>query len=68
MLASEQQAERAAMGEKGDEAVLTTRGMDEKVRVLRTKARGLEGAPWRFSTDLPRACIFTVQAGVGYLL
>ncbi|KAK4638016.1 uncharacterized protein CLAFUR5_01072 [Fulvia fulva] len=54
--------------EKSDEATLTTRGMDESVRVVRTARRSLQNTPWRFSTDLPRACIFTVQAGVGYLL
>lgn len=55
-------------GEKTEEATLTARGVDERVRVLRTSRRGIETQPWRFSTDLPRACVFTVQAGVGYLL
>ena len=55
--------------EKSDEATLTVRGMDERVKVIRTPTQaGLQITPWRFSTDLPRACIFTVQAGVGYLL
>ncbi|GAB7348059.1 hypothetical protein MBLNU459_g6093t1 [Dothideomycetes sp. NU459] len=53
---------------KSDEAVLTVRGMDEKVRVVRSVSRSKESVPWRLSVDLPRACIFTVQAGVGYLL
>jgi hypothetical protein len=57
-----------ADAEKTEEAVLTTRGTEERVRVLRTSRRGIEMQPWRFSTDLPRACVFTVQAGVGYLL
>ena len=53
--------------EKSEEAMLTARGVDERVRVVRTSRRaGMQ--PWRFSTDLPRACVFTVQAGVGYLL
>lgn len=51
-----------------DEATLTLRGVDERVRVLRTSTRGLETQPWRFSVDLPRAAVFTVQAGVAYLL
>ena len=54
--------------EISDEATLTTRGVDERVRVVRASRRGAETQPWRFSTDLPRACLFTVQAGVGYLL
>nr|POE59010.1 hypothetical protein CFP56_24280 [Quercus suber] len=70
MVAGETQAdrERQALGEKGDEAVLTKRGLDESVKVVRTPRGKLQASPWRFSTDLPRACIFTVQAGVGYLL
>lgn len=54
--------------EKPEEATLTTRGVNERVRVLRASRRGLETQPWRFSTDLPRACLFTVLAGVRYLL
>jgi hypothetical protein len=54
--------------EKTEEATLTARGVDEQVRVLRTSRKGLEAQPWRFSTDLPRACVFTVFAGVSYLL
>lgn len=55
-------------GEKSEEAVLTSRGIDERVKVVRKPKREFITTPWRFSTDLPRACIFTVQAGVGYLL
>lgn len=51
-----------------EEATLTFRGVDERVRVLRTSRRGIETQPWRFSVDLPRAVVFTVQAGVAYLL
>ena len=51
-----------------EESTLTTRGVDERVRVVRSASRGLEAQPWRISTDLPRACLFTMQAGVGYLL
>jgi hypothetical protein len=48
---------------------LTVRGLDERVKVIRTPTHtGMQITPWRLSTDLPRACIFTVQAGVGYLL
>ncbi|GIZ38896.1 hypothetical protein CKM354_000229500 [Cercospora kikuchii] len=53
--------------EKSDYATLTMRGLDENVRILQAPQK-VQGTPWRFSTDLPRACIFTVQAGVGYLL
>ena len=63
--------ERQALpaSEKNDEATLTIRGLDEKVKVIRTPTHaGVHITPWRLSTDLPRACIFTVQAGVGYLL
>ncbi|KAA8900511.1 low affinity copper transporter [Sphaerosporella brunnea] len=31
-------------------------------------AEGWGGRPWRFSTDLPRAALTTVIAGVGYLI
>ncbi|KXT12983.1 hypothetical protein AC579_3172 [Pseudocercospora musae] len=64
--ASERQVDPSM--EKSDEAVLTTRGMDESVRVLHTGRRGVQSKPWRFSTDLPRACIYVVQAGVAYLM
>lgn len=72
MVAGESTAEREdkidPYAEKSEEATLTTRGMDESVRVVRTRRTNVQGTPWRLSTDLPRACIFTVQAGVGYLL
>lgn len=54
--------------DKSDDAVLTVRGVDEKVRVVRRHTRQKEAIAWRLSVDLPRACVFTVQAGVGYLL
>jgi len=58
-----------AGSEKSDEATLTVRGMDERVRVVRTPGRaGLDIVPWRFSTDLPRSCVFVVFAGINYLL
>lgn len=60
--------ERKGEVEKSEEATLTTRGVDESVRVVRTGRLQVQGVPWRFSTDLPRACVFTVQAAVGYFL
>lgn len=57
-----------ASAQRSDEATLTTRGMDEKVRVVRTPRSSVQATPWRISTDLPRAGVFTLQAGVGYLL
>jgi hypothetical protein len=66
---SDRERQGLPASEKNDEATLTVRGLDEKVKVIRTPTHaGLQITPWRFSTDLPRACIFTVQAGVGYLL
>lgn len=55
-------------GQGNEEATLTLRGVNKRVRVLRTSRRGVETQPWRFSVDLPRAAVFTVQAGVLYLL
>lgn len=55
-------------GDKSEEATLTAKGLDERVKVVRTPRHKMEAQPWRFSTDLPRALIFVVQAGVGYLL
>ena len=63
--------ERQAVGKGGEnveEAVLTTNGMDERVKVVRSSTRGLERTPWRFSTDLPRASLYTIDSGVKYLL
>ena len=56
--------------EKSDDAVLSVRGIDEKVRGVKGRLgkKSCGSIPWRLSVDLPRACIFTVQAGVGYLL
>ena len=50
------------------QAILTSRGLDEKVRVITASSRSKETTPWRISTELPRACVYTVQAGLGYLL
>ncbi|TKX21400.1 Ctr copper transporter-like protein 2 [Elsinoe australis] len=54
--------------EEGEGGVLTARGVDESVQIIKTKAKSREGTPFRLSTDLPRGAIYTVQAGVGYLL
>ncbi|KAI5238021.1 Ctr copper transporter [Aureobasidium subglaciale] len=58
----------AAKEKAEQQAILTSRGIDEKVRVITAKSRSKESTPWRISTDLPRACVYTVQAGLGYLL
>lgn len=62
------EAERiAADDQEGKDMVLVTaRGVEESVRVVKAKGRAV--APWRFSQDLPRAALGTVLAGVGYLL
>jgi len=68
---TEADRERQAIGrggEKSDEATLTVRGLDERVKVVKTPRVAFETAPWRFSTEIPRACVFTVSAGIGYLL
>ncbi|THZ80845.1 Ctr copper transporter [Aureobasidium pullulans] len=73
-VAGEQEADQfpdespEAAKEKNEQAILSYRGVDEKVRVIKASSRGRETTPWRFTTDLPRACIYTVQAGLGYLL
>ncbi|KAF2859651.1 hypothetical protein K470DRAFT_258661 [Piedraia hortae CBS 480.64] len=60
--------ERLAVEEKGEDATLTSRGVDERVKVVKSNSRDLEIPPWRFSTDLPRAALFTLMACVSYLL
>jgi len=55
-------------GEKVEEAVLTSNGLDERVRVVRSPRSTVQGTPWRFSVDLPRALLFVLNAGLGYLL
>lgn len=56
------------LGEKADGAVLTTRGVDERIRIVQADRTGPHVLPWRFGVDVPRACLFTVHAGIGYLL
>jgi copper transporter 1 len=58
----------AAKEKSEQQAILTSRGLNENVRVVTAKSRSKETAPWRISTDVPRACIYTLQAGLGYLL
>ncbi|KAK0343750.1 hypothetical protein LTR91_018147 [Friedmanniomyces endolithicus] len=55
-------------GEKAEEAVLTSKGLDERVKVVRSARSNVQGTPWRLSTDLPRAGLFTLNAGLAYLL
>ena len=38
----------------------------EAVRIVKSDVR--KSMPWRFSTDLPRALLWTVIAGISYLL
>ena len=47
-------------------SLITARGVEESVKVVRTNARG--AAPFRLSVDVPRAALVMVIAGVGYLL
>lgn len=58
----------AAKEKSEQQAILTSRGLDEKVRIITANARSKETTPWRISTDVPRACVYTLQAGLGYLL
>jgi len=58
----------AAKEKSEQQAVLTSRGLDEKVRIITANSRSKETTPWRISTDVPRACVYTLQAGLGYLL
>ena len=46
--------------------VLTVNGVDENIKVITKSLRGPQ--PWRFSQDLPRAALYTLIVGVGYLL
>jgi hypothetical protein len=46
--------------------LVTVRGVEENVKVVRRVSAG--PLPWRFSVDLPRAALFMVITGVGYLL
>lgn len=61
------EVERISTDNKSKSGTLVTeRGVEEEVRVVRRKRKGV--APWRFSVDLPRAAYVTFMSGVGYLL
>jgi hypothetical protein len=47
-------------------SLITAQGIEESVKVVHNISRG--PIPWRFSVDLPRACLFLCIAGVSYLL
>ncbi|KAF2465901.1 Ctr copper transporter-like protein [Lindgomyces ingoldianus] len=59
-------AEQVASDTNSTTGILTTNGVEERVRVVQAPASHIQ--PWRFSVDLPRAAVMTVIAGVGYLL
>lgn len=66
--AETQAGEALRAQEKDEQATLTVRGIEEKVKVVMTPRRQVQSVPWRVSTDLPRAALFAATAGVGYLL
>ena len=57
---------REATGEGANMVLVSERGVEERVRVVRNQMRSV--TPWRLSVDLPRAVYVMVTAGVGYLL
>lgn len=68
-IADEQQSNDGSSTEADQEGVLPARDADQRVRILlHGRGNGSKTIPWRFSVDLPRACLFTVQVGVSYLL
>lgn len=61
------EAERSSEdGDGGTATLLTKRGVEETVRVVRKHVREVQ--PWRFSVDAPRAALVTLMAAVAYLL
>jgi len=60
------ESERIQQDPNTSTAVLTSNGVDENVKVVKTIDSAI--TPWRFSVDLPRAALVTVHAGVGWLL
>lgn len=48
--------------------VLATRHLDDRIRILQTEHDGPGVLPWRFRTDVPRAALFGIHSGIGYLL
>jgi copper transporter 1 len=59
-------SERIVSDPSSKGAVLSANGVEERVRIMINP--GPSVSAWRFSTDLPRALLVTVMAGVGYLL
>lgn len=59
-------SEQVASDSDSKTGILTTNGVEETVRVVQAPVSHTQ--PWRFSVDLPRAALMTVNAGVGYLL
>jgi hypothetical protein len=64
-------AERVAAADQDPDSktsmLVSAQGVEERVRVVQRRA-GPPVMAWRFSTDLPRAALVAVTAGVGYLL
>jgi hypothetical protein len=65
-------ADREKLGgfsaDKHNEATLIGTERDELSRSSGVGRRTFRSTPFSLSTNLPRACMFVVQAGVGYLL
>jgi copper transporter 1 len=59
-------SERIISDPKSKGAVLSANGVEEHVRVMINPGPSISA--WRFSTDLPRAALVTIMAGIGYLL
>jgi hypothetical protein len=59
-------AEEVRAGDSEKTTLLSQRGIEEDVRVVR--AGGRIARPWRLTRDPVRAAVVTVLAGVGYLL
>ncbi|DAA74559.1 TPA_exp: putative Ctr copper transporter [Trichophyton benhamiae CBS 112371] len=66
---TEPESERSSedADEKKTGRLISAHGVEENVRVVNATA-GPPVMPWRFSVDLPRAAMVTLNAGVGYLL
>ena len=59
-------AERVSADTDSKTGILTANGVEENVRMVAAPVSHTQ--PWRFSVDLPRAGLTTVNAGIGYLL
>ncbi|KAI9768956.1 MAG: hypothetical protein M1840_004552 [Geoglossum simile] len=63
----QRESERVSQESEAKSTVLLTeRGVEEEVRVVRRVSRGV--MPWRWSVDLPRALIVVILSGMAYLL